>query len=187
VKTSAQLYENLLLKRIKEEDKSAFSILFSAYYADLVMFSTTFTHNKSVAEEIVQDVFVRFWEGRHALKITGSLKSYLLKSVQNGCIDWLRHMKMRHAYEQYFVENSSAFDNDNESYQLCSELQERMQTALEHLPKEVAESFLKNRFEGLGYQDIAKLQGVSERTVEVRIGKALRLLREHLRDYFITI
>lgn len=184
MKNFGQIYERLLLKRIREEDKSAFSILFTAYYADLVLFSIPIINDKTGAEEIVQDVFVHLWESRRIINIQGSLKSYLLKSVQNRCIDWLRHRKLLKAHEQYILESNPAFSNDNESYLLCSELLELMQKALERLPQETAECFIKNRFEGLNYQGIAKLQGVSERTVEVRIGRALRILREYLQDYF---
>lgn len=185
MKNLGLLYESILIKKMQKDDKSAFSILFTAYFADLVMFSITITRDKNSAEEIVQEVFVSLWEDRNNIEISRSFKSYLLKSVQNRSINWLNHKKIRHAYAHYVIENIKNYENTTESYLLYSELLEKVEKALNLLPQKVSEAFRKNRFEGLTYKEIADIQGVSERTIEVRIGKALRLLRDHLRDYFI--
>ncbi len=181
------LYEKILLEKVREGDPSSFSIIFTAYYSDLVLFAGTFIRDLDTCEEIVQDTFVDFWDKRENLTIFTSLKSFLLKTVQNRCIDWLRHLKVRDQYQSYSEQHLRLMENDTENYILYSELQVNLDKALELLPPEISEAFRLNRNEGLTYAEIAERQHVSVRTIEVRIGKAISMLREKLRDYLTTI
>jgi len=187
VKRSLSLVEKALISRVKDGDTSAFTVIFTGYYKDLVMFATRFTHNINDAEEIIQDIFVRFWEEREYVNITVSLKSFLLKTVQNKCIDWLRHNKVAGIHNDYILAGSTQMQYDTDNYVLFSELQEQIDSSLARLPEEISEAFRMNRYKGLKYHEIAKVMGVSVRTVEVRIGKALNILRNNLKDYLLTI
>jgi RNA polymerase sigma-70 factor (ECF subfamily) len=181
------LVEKVLISKLKVADKSAFSTVFTAYYKDLVMFASRFTHDLNNAEEIVQDTFVRLWEEHESLKVSTSLKSYLLKMVQNKCIDWYRHKKIMQTHNDFVKEGSPQFDYDTDSYILHSEMQEQIEAALKMLPEAISEVFRMSRYKGLKYHEIADLLGVSVRTIEVRIGKALHMLRDHLKEYFFII
>ena len=184
---SAFLIEKVLIARIKTGDYPAFSCIFTAYYRDLVMFASKFVHDINTAEEIVQETFVKLWEEHESIKINTSLKSYLLKTVQNKCIDWYRHKKIIQKHDSYVLETSPGLIYDTDSYILHSELQEQIERALSQLPDEISEVFRLNRYQGLKYHEIADLFGVSVRTIEVRIGKALHMLRNHLIEYFTLI
>lgn len=186
-KKTIQLYEKILLEKVKESDQSSFSIIFTGYYSDLVQFAGTFISDLDTCEDIVQNAFVDFWENRETLIILSSLKSYLLRMIQNRCIDWLRHMKIREQYNTYADHHLRLMENDTENYILRSELEANLEKALRLLPSEISSAFRMNRQEGLTYHEIAEQQNVSLRTIEVRIGKALALLREQLKDYLITI
>lgn len=183
VMSSISSLERVLVNRLKNGDSKAFSSIFTAYYRDLVIFAARFTREISSAEEIVEDTFVSFWEDRELIKISISLKSYLLKIVQNRCIDWLRHKKTVQTHYEYSLLNSPKSIANTDSYLLFSELNEQIQTTLKLLPDQISETFRMNREKGLKYNEIAEILGVSVRTVEVRIGRALSLLRSHLKDY----
>jgi len=182
-----KLYEKILLEKLSESDNSSFSVIFRAYYSDLVQFAGTFIQDMDTCEEIVQDTFVYLWESRLSLNIHTSLKSYLLKMVQNRCIDWLRHLKIRDQYNAYADLHMCLIENDAENYILCSELEADLEKALCQLPPEISQAFRLNRYEGLTYHEIADQQNVSVRTIEVRISRALNMLRAYLKDYLITI
>ena len=160
-----------------------FAEIFSVYYKDMVMFAFSFTHEIRDAEEIVQDVFVKLWEEHEKINITVSLKSYILKTIQNRCIDWHRHKKIVNNHSTYIIDNSPLYEYDTDNYILRSELEERIEKAIANLPEKFKESFEMNRFEGLKYKEIADKLNVSIRTVEVRISKALELLRKSLIDF----
>jgi len=181
------LIEKVLISQLNAGDCAAFSTIFTTYYPDLIMFALRFTQNLNNAEEIVQDTFVKFWEDHEFIKITSSIKSYLLKMVQNKCIDWCRHNKIMHLHKAFILENFHHFEYDTDNYILHSELQEQIEIALGLLPEEVSAAFRMSRQKGLKHTEIADISGVSVRTVEVRIGKALHMLRDYLKEYFVII
>lgn len=180
------LVEKVLISKLQVGDSNAFSTIFNTYYPDLVIFASRFTHDLNDSEEIVQDTFVTLWTERESLKINKSLKSYLLKTVQNKCIDWYRHKKVIKDHVDSMTKDPPLLTLDTDSYLLYSELNEQIESALDKLPDEFAEAFRMNRYRGLKYHEIANILGVSVRTIEVRIGKALFLLRKYLNDYFIV-
>jgi len=150
----------------------------------MVFFAYSFTHELNIAEDIVQDTFVKLWEEHEKLNVTVSLRSVLLKTIQNKCIDWHRHKKVLNNHSTFIIDNSPLYDYDTDNYVLRSELEGRIENAVASLPENIKEAFEMNRYEGLKYQEIALRLNVSVRTVEVRISKALDLLRKKLIDYF---
>lgn len=187
MKSLTPLQEKYFLTGLKQSNKDAFSLLFTTYYTDLVLFGGNFVQNKTIAEDIVQNVFLKLWKDRTNLEIETSFKSYLLKAVRNNCLDELRHQEIVRDYHCH-VEHSAILDDcDTENYILYSDLYTRLEKALKKLPPKIREAFEMNRFEGLKYQEIARRLEVSQRTVEVRIGKALELLRIYLKEFFILI
>jgi len=183
----SQIDEKIILQRFQQGDRSAFSFIFTYYYSDLVNFAYTFTRDKDTAEEIIQDIFLKLWENRYSLTITSSLKSFLLRSVQNKCIDWIRHLDIQDRYRNAMMIAPLLMENDTDNYLFYSELREALEQALNLLPEEFSGTFRMNRFDGLTYQEIADKLGISVRSVEVRISKALQLLREKLKDYLIPV
>ena len=177
--SKVNIFEQLLLEKLAESDQGAFSSIFKAYYKDLVMFALTFLKDSGDAEEAVQEIFVRLWEKRRELKLHGSLKSYLLKSVQNYCLDDIRRRNVREHYAGE-METQSLHVNDTEEYILYSDLLNQLDQVLTQMPDEVAQTFRMNRFDGMKYQEIAQQLNVSVRTVESRISKALRILHQAL-------
>jgi RNA polymerase sigma-70 factor (ECF subfamily) len=186
VANNITLVEKVLISKLKVGDYLAFSYIFTAYYQDLVMFASRFTRNLNNAEEIVQDTFVKIWEEHESVKIDTSLKSYLLKLVQNKCIDWCRHNKVMQTHFNFIMESPPQFEYETDSYLLYSELQKQIENALEMMPEAISEAFRMNRYKGLKYYEIAEEMHVSVRTIEVRIGKALQILRNYLKEYFTS-
>jgi RNA polymerase sigma-70 factor (ECF subfamily) len=186
MKTNKVVVEEALVSKLKMGDYSAFNFIFSAFYKDMVLFALRFTYSRDNAEEIVQDTFVKLWEEREGITITVSLKAYLIKLIQNRCIDLYRHRKVVIAHNDYVHDYTQCYEYNTENYLLYSELKNHIEKALGLLPDEVSETFKMNRYEGLKYKEIAEIKGVSIRTVEVRIGKALHLLRNYLSEYFVS-
>ncbi|MDP4289447.1 MAG: RNA polymerase sigma-70 factor [Bacteroidota bacterium] len=179
--------EKILIEKLKEGDKSAFSFLFNAYYTDLVLFANTFLKDQDNSEEIVQDVFLKLWEEREVIIFTSTLKSYLLKLIQNRCLDWLRHIKVKNSYYELAINSLPLLECDTEHYILRSEIENIIEKTMTKIPFELSDTFKLNRYECLKYREIAEKLHISNRTVEDRISKVLKILKEELRDYFITI
>jgi RNA polymerase sigma-70 factor (ECF subfamily) len=176
-----------LLIKLKQGDKTAFSSLFNKYYKDMVLYGGNILQNQALSEDVVQNVFLKLWKDRDGLEIKKSLKSYLLRSVHNGCLDEIRHKGIVRNFETYKIKT---IDGDNlytEDYVLYSDLKNNLDEAISKLPLQCREAFEMNRIEGLKYREIAEKLNVSERTIEVRIGKALGLLRINLQEFFLCI
>jgi len=80
-----------LLKRIKHNDRMAFEIVFRKYFHDLLENASFYLGNSQLAEDIVQDIFLKIWDSRNRMTIHSSLKGYLFRSIHNNCIQYLRH------------------------------------------------------------------------------------------------
>lgn len=173
----------LLVDRLRNKEEAAFAIVFNSYYAVLCGYANKYLNDAETAEEIVQDVFVKFWEKCEFLAPESSIKSYLFRSVHNTCLNHLKHLKVRDAYRQYVVnylekETTYAYGIHEEP-----DLEEKIEEAISTLPPQCQRIFRMSRFDGLKYQEIADNIGISVKTVEVQMGKALRLLRDRLRDF----
>lgn len=179
--------ERETLSLLKTGSKEAFSKLFRHYYKDLVLFAGTFIPNKSVCEDIIQTVFFKIWQQHETLNIKTSFKSFLTTSVRNACLDEIRHSKIKNNYTDSFEFLGTTHSFSTQEYILYSDLQKHLTNAIENLPEECKETFKLNKLQGLKYREIAQELNVSERTVEVRIGKSLKLLKAYLKDFLITI
>ena len=176
-------YERLLIEKLNRGDSDAFSEIFRVYYKDLLMFAYSFLKDFPGSEEIVQDTFLKLWEDRGKIDIRTSIKSILLKSVQNRCIDWYRHKKIIRNHIDLTLTNEPVFDFNTDNYILWSELNGLIESSILKMPEKIREAYEMKRNEGLKYHEIAEKLSVSVRTVEVRISKALEFLRKELKDF----
>jgi RNA polymerase sigma-70 factor (ECF subfamily) len=139
------------------------------------------------AEEIVQQVFVNFWEQRENIDIENSARAYLFRSVRNACLNKKKHIKIREQYKEHneMEINSNAVDLDK--ILNASELDTRIRKAIDQLPPERRKIFIMSRYDEKKYQEIANELNISIKTVENQIGSALKFLRKELIDYLTIL
>jgi RNA polymerase sigma-70 factor, ECF subfamily len=175
-----------MVAALRRGDESAFDDLFRAWYEPLVRYANKLTDNDlDAAEDLVQQVFCKFWEQRAQLDIQFSVKAYLYRMVYHQGLSAIRAEKTRERYTQH---QQRVMENANESApdQQGGELQKIYATALQKLPPQCRQVFELSRFESLKYREIADQLGISVKTVEAHMGKALRVLRFELSDYLVT-
>lgn len=174
---------NEIFSAIKQSDETAFEKVFRAYYQALCNYAHSFLKDMDEAEEVVQSVFHSFWEKRQALEIRVSLKSYLYKTVYNHCLNKLKHNKIKDAYKNYNAVQISQNPVFASHLAINNELEKQIKEAIESLPEQCRLIFRLSRFEELKYNEIASQLGISVKTVENQMGKALKILREKLAEY----
>ncbi|MEZ4903317.1 MAG: RNA polymerase sigma-70 factor [Spirosomataceae bacterium] len=135
------------------------------------------------AEEIVQNVFVTIWEKRETIEITQSLQSYLYRAVHNHCLNRIKHQKVRDEHQQYVQDYQEVSYESVSETVYKNELEQQLSKSIEKLPEQCRIIFKMSRFEELRYQEIADKMGLSVKTIENQIGKALKILRTELADY----
>jgi RNA polymerase sigma-70 factor, ECF subfamily len=174
------------LEALRQGDRTVFDALFRAYYEPLCNYACSMTNgDMDAAEDIVQERFLKLWEKRAEMAITYSIKAYLYKMVHNACLNRLRHAKTQTKYMQYNATHIT--ENPEQPSAGGFDVQAHIQKALNTLPEQCRHVFELNRFEDLKYREIAEQLGISIKTVENHIGKALRLLRVELAEYIVSV
>jgi len=164
-------------------DKRSFEELFRSFFPSLVLFAQKYVPDQDTAKEIVHNVFINLWEKRQQVDTGSPLKSYLFTSVHNRCLNYIRDQKKFDKDDTIFQRLDSTDFSDGVYRLEEQELEQRIYDALQSLPEKCREIFMMNRFDGLKYAEIAEKLGISVKTVETQMSKALKILREKLIDY----
>jgi len=178
----AEIVFDDLFKRVAfDDDEQAFKVLFVEFYPSLCVFAMRFVDGEEAARDIVQDVFFNVWKGRKSTFVTSSFRNFLITSVRNQCVDYLRRQKLEHQ----FMEKGrlTGIQTSPEEMYTLKELEVVLSRALAKLPDNVREAFEMNRFKGMTYNAIAEEMEVSPKTIEAYMSKALKILRVKLSDY----
>ena len=172
-----------LLNTLRAGDITAFEMIFKTYYQLLCNYAYGFVQDRDEAEEIVQTTFLSVWEKRESLAIHTGVKPYLYAMVRNAALNLIKHEKIK---QQHAAVEMAVAEKSVESVTrtvMASELEERILKALNKLPEQCRLVFKLSRFEELKYAEIAEQLNISVKTVENQMGKALRIMREQLKDY----
>jgi RNA polymerase sigma-70 factor, ECF subfamily len=173
-----------LVRRIREGDERALEIVFRAHFAGMATFVERFVRSPDVAEELVQDIFLKIWTKRKQLTEIESLKTYLYRAARNQALNFLRRAKLERRWQEergVAGEPATTFAADDDAS--GQELSAAVQAAVDQLPPRCKEVFLLSRVGGLTYADIARTLGISIKTVETQMGRALKALRGALERY----
>ena len=171
--------ERDLLARIRGGDQTAFDSVFREHYASLVRCAEAMLRRRDVAEEVVQDVLLALWQRRDTLVVDDSLRAYLFRATRNRSLNHLRHAAIERKAEPELSAVEPP-DAPGPAALVDEEIAAALRSAMDHLPPRCREVFELSRVHGLRYAEIASTLGISVKTVEAQMGKALRILRERL-------
>ncbi len=170
-----------ILNLLKTDQDTAIEYLFRQYYSYLCLIANRVLKNQQTSEDIVQEVFFDLWKKRGNFKIKNSVQYYLRKATVNKTLNYIRDNK-------FIFDDDAQFeylpDSDSTVLKLeKEELEKRINEGIDNLPEKARIVFLLSRHEQLSYKEIAAKLGISIKTVENHISKALKLLRTHLKPY----
>lgn len=174
----------VLIGRIKEGDVNAFKEFFLFFQPKILYFIYCYTHNKSAAEDITQDVFLEFWKVRQGLNNSLSPKSLLYKIARNRSINYI---KRNHKTEKITDDDDSSFQL-KEYYGIEQKIDydimiDDITKAINKLPPRCRSVFVLSRFNELSYFEIAETMDISLQTVKNHMSNALNILRQELSEY----
>lgn len=156
-----------------------FELFFNDQYVPVLRYCHTIVKDMSAAEDIVQQAFAGIWQKKDTAIII-SVKAYLYKSVYHASLDFLKHEKIKMKYR---LANNNKIPPVVENMSGQKELQARIVEAIDSLPPLCGQIFRMNRLEQMKYHEIAEALDIPPKKVENQIGKALKILREALKDY----
>jgi len=171
------------IRLLKSRDEEVFGQLFKAHFKPLRQYAFTFVQEQPVAEDIVQTVFHRLWERIEVLNFSDSVAAYLYRAVYNESLNALKHNKVRRLYNSWLHRTMNHHSDTAHRKLQQDELEKRLHKAIAGLPQQCRTIFQMSRFEGLRYQEIGSRLGISPKTVENQMSKALRILRARLVEF----
>ncbi|OOQ59568.1 RNA polymerase sigma factor [Mucilaginibacter pedocola] len=157
-------YENELLLKVSGGDEHAFSELFTLHHQLLGTHIYRLTGSVELAEEVVQDVFLKIWLGREGLAKIENFKAYLYVASKNHALNSLRKMAKERMQQKALEDNAlQILPNEDESLNAYYSLIDR---AIDHLPPQQQKVYLLSRHKRLKYDEIAEQMGLSRETVK---------------------
>ncbi len=161
--------------------EEAFEKLFKTKFKPLTIFAYKYLKDTDLAKEIVHEAFIKLWENRQAIDSKKNVSAYLYTTVNNLSLNYIRDNKK-------FVSTEEVFDwhinpTDFENIVIRNELAQAIVTAIDKLPPKMRKVFIMSRYENMSHKEIAEKLGISTKTVENQINKALKRLRKDLKIY----
>lgn len=172
-----------LITAVQSGDKDSFASIYRLFFGSLCDFTFYLTKDEEIAKELVQDTFLSIWEQRKEWAPQGTIRSYLFKAAKNRSLDYLKHQKVVRKWEKTSHDQANPYSQNDNDQLSQAELIKAIDKQVDKLPQKCKIIFIMSRQQGLTYREIAEIQGVSIKTVETQIGRALKKLRESLQDY----
>ncbi|MBQ9524548.1 MAG: sigma-70 family RNA polymerase sigma factor [Bacteroidaceae bacterium] len=191
-----QTDEKSIIRGLVEGTEDAYRYVFKVYYGPMCILAESILLDEFLAQAAVSDVISHLYEVRNEIVIHSNLRSYLMMSTRNHCLNLLNSKTVRSVQtfstlgEQDAREVLSGLDTVTPQGKLLdNELEGLMRDCIENLPEPVKTTFIKSRFQDMTYRQIGAEDGVSANTVKVRIQQALKLIEQRFSKYltFLTI
>ena len=159
--------------------------LFQAFYRPLGNAVFRVVQDRAVAEDLVQDVMLYVWHHRATLRITATYQAYLYRAALNAAQRYAQRRQRQVAWDDALPPDPGT--NSTVEHLDGQEAEQAVAAALARLPPQCRAVFQLSRHDGLSYQQIADTLEIAPKTVENQMGKALRLLRQHLKGLLIGL
>ncbi len=167
-----------LTDRLIQRDEGAFRQLYDLYFIPMTLFAQSYVYDENEAKDIVQELFFKLWDSGLKLQKSASLKIYLLQAVRNRCLNHIRHLKIREAHYEQFLE--TYLEDDSKEFHPDELIEQQLQEALGELPEKCREIFLMKVIQGKKSKDIADELKLSEGTVKNQVSRAYKKIRSKL-------
>ncbi|MEM7104501.1 MAG: RNA polymerase sigma-70 factor [Bacteroidota bacterium] len=175
-----------LMELVRDDDHKAFRSLFDRYYKYLVVTSYNVLGDPEKSKDAAQEVFLELWKRRTTIQITSSLKSYLRRAVINKTLNLIKAQRLDFNAPGSFSAKVSK-DHSPQAHLEKEDLQEIINQTIEQLPEKCRLIFTLCRFEHMSHKEIADQLGISKKTVENQMTKALKILRTAIAPYLSVV
>ena len=186
--------EKNIIRGLMEGSENAYRYVFKTYYGPMCILAESILLDEFLAQAAVSDVISHLYEVRSEVEIHSNLRSYLMMSTRNHCLNLLNSKTVRTVQTFSTLSDNDTTDIfsgvDNVTPQgklLDSELEGLMHDCIEQLPEPIKSTFIKSRFQDMTYRQIGAEDGVSANTIKVRIQQALKLIEKRFSKYLAVL
>lgn len=177
--------EKNFAERLRNDDKKVIDEIFAMYHMRIFRFSVAYLKNEDDAYDIVQDVFIKVWESRLSIQPDTNFDAFIFTIAKNTVLSLFRKRLTEQKYFDYLSQNATSNSHDTEEQTDYVFLRQKYEQLVETLPEKRKEIFVLSREKGLTNKEIALRQGISEKTVEDHLTKALAYMKKQLNSYGI--
>lgn len=173
-----EVYIKSLQQQIAGGNQQAFSSLFRLFYPRLLSFALQYVHVKETAEEITNDVFIKLWNRKEYLEQVNNISTYLFVSIKNHSLNYLKQYSHIHVVVENTEGHTGLINRDDPEQQLeWKELSFQLSQAIDSLPDQCRAVFKLIKEDGFRYKEVAEILGISPRTVETQLFRAMKKLQ----------
>ena len=172
-----------LILLLKNDDRDAFTELYNQYWKRVYNFCRLYLSNSQDAEEVVQEVFVKLWDLRHAINEDQSFDGFLFIITRNFIFNQHRRQVNEETYRKTVLDALNVYDNPEQELE-ANDLNAYIDQLINLMPPRRREIFVLSRYQNLSYKEIAAQLHIAEKTVEHQISEALRFLRSRVLFFF---
>lgn len=181
---SIHIYDEVdLLNRLSKNDEVAFRIIYDLYRKKIAAFAFFLTKSEDMAEEILQEVFVKLWLNRAKLSEVDNFNAWLHTITRNLVVDALKKIAREKTTLLRWSLHTSSHGYDADAIMFTKESEQILQNAVDHLSPQQQEVYKLSKIKGLRNKEIASLLGISSLTVKNHLVNAMRNIRHYLRHY----
>ncbi|MBD9091276.1 MAG: RNA polymerase sigma-70 factor [Bacteroides oleiciplenus] len=174
-----------LLQSLTEGSFPAFEKLYNLYSGKLYNFMMRISSgNQYMAEEVVQQTFIRVWEVRERIDPAENFISYLCTIARNMSMNMYQHQTVEYIYTEYLLKSSSDRDQQTEENTDLRFLNDYIDSLAEELPPSRKKIFLLSKRQGYTNKEIAEKMGISESTVATQLSLAVKFMREQFIKHY---
>lgn len=169
---------------VKNHELDKFKLLYLENAPRLIFYASKYVDGDT-AEDLVHDIFIKIWQKKEAYSVEEGLKTYLFRSVQNACLDYLKHKSIEMTYadevaRRLKIEEIHYYNNQSDVAELEKERLDSVYREIAKLPDRCREVFSLAYLEGKKSAEIAGMLNISQRTVEAQLYKGLKIIRDVL-------
>ena len=175
-----------LMLRIKKEEKGAFRELFERYTPRIYKFALSYLKNKNDAEELVQIVFLKIWKKRNSIDTSQNIKAYIFTITVNSIYDFIRRKKIEYSFQNRSRQIQTYTENNTWNTIVYSEMQQNLSNFINKLPQQQQRIFHLSKMEGFTNDEIAIKTGLSKRTVENHLYRAVSFLKQNFKNEILA-
>ena len=167
-----------------------FNSIYTTYYRKAFLFTLSYVHNDQVAEDIVSEAIIHLWELSKEREIS-NVEAILITYIRSKSLNYLKHIQAQENVCQTLLDKGqreleiriSTLEACDPNEILSKELRAKVKTLLTDMPEKTRIAFVRDRLDGKSHKEIAEELGISVKGVEYHIGKAVKILRDNLKDY----
>lgn len=183
MKHLAKLTDNSLVSRLQDSDQEVYRLLFERHYKNLVIKAYQILKDENLSKDAAQDVFVALWNARKNLNSDMNFSSYLGRAVVNRSINQLKSRRHHATTDEAQINLLSTTERSPSQRLEDEELKTVLQQAINSMPDKCREIFMLCRMDQLSHKEIAQELGISTKTIENQMTKALKIIRAAIAKY----